>query len=190
MTATDDATTEPKGTIRHLAESAWAWDLWVALAFAALVGVLWFTTDFSIGVGWATLATVVSGCFVLISWTLWHAVQALIIDTPYGDLLHSVDPKEDSARAPFMVMVTVGASSLALTSVLAVVVREDASRLGTGFILIPTALMVVWGFLGSSHVVYHYMTHRRFAASVQESLDQIEQLQAEAYEAYEASKAP
>ena len=183
MTAADDVITEPKGTMRHLAESAWAWDLWVSLAFAALVGVLWFTTDFSIGVGWATLATGVSGCFILISWTLWHAVQALIIDTPYGDLLHSIDPKEDSARAPFMVIVTVGVSSLVLTSVLAVVVREDASRLGTGFILIPTALMIVWGFLGSSHVAYHYMTHRRFAASVKESVDGIEELRAAASEA-------
>ena len=187
MDATDKAVPETKGAMQHLAQSAWAWDLWVSLAFAALVGVLWFTTDFSIGVGWVTLATIASGFFVLIPWILWYSVLSLIVDKPYGDLLHAVDPGEDSARAPFMVVVIVGALSLCLTSGLGVVIIEDASRLATGFLLIPATVGVTWGFLGSMHVTYHYMTHRRFAASVQESLDQIEQLQAEAYE---ASKAP
>ena len=177
MTTTTEVATEHQGAIQRLAQSAWSWDLWVSSALAAMVGVLWFTADFSIGLGWTILTTVASGCFILASWGLWYSVMSLITDTPYGELLHRVDPKEDEARAPFVVVVIVGVCSLVLSSVVSMAIGAQFGRLSTGLILIPAALMAAWGFLGSLHVAYHYRTHRRFAASVQESLDGIRAVQ-------------
>ena len=114
---------------------------------------------------------------------LWQAVQRLVIDMPYGELLHSVDPHEDNARAPFVVVAVVGAVSLLLSSLLAIVDIEMSGRIATGFLVIPTALVASWGLLGSISVILHYLTHRKFAASVQEAWDALEALELASREA-------
>ena len=174
------ASQNPHSPMRTFFASLWCWDLWVALVVATGVGVVWFTADIGLPWAWGLGTALAAGVYIVFAMALWQTVLALIIGTPYGELLHTVDPHRDEARMPFMVTAIVGAVTLVLSSALLVVDTEASSRLAVGILLVPTALVAVWGLLASLSISLHYRTHRKFAASADEAKSRLDEAEAKA----------
>lgn len=153
------------------------WDLFFAVAVAAVVTIVLVTRD--LNPQWVWLTPVSGGCLVILG-TAWRQRAALrnsLSDSHYGELLRIADQDESEVRRPYTLTILIAAIAAALAATSAVVVEVVSSNVASYVVLGISSFFGSWSFFGLVTLIRLSDLHERQTAELQAKAEEVRSFQ-------------